>query len=83
MITKFCEKVVETYERYGLWKTVVSVAIALAIIFGAFCIEGWFLMVVLAWFKVSIGFWWCVALVFVACWLQKLIKDWIRSTYNG
>lgn len=79
MITKFCEKVVETYEMYGLWKTVLSVALALAIIFGAFCFEGWLLMVVLAWFKVSIGFWWCVAIVFVVGWLQKLIKDWLKG----
>ena len=79
MITKCCKKVVETDERYGLWKTVLSVAVAIAIIFGAFCLEGWLLMVVLAWFKVSIGFWWCVAIVFVVSWLQSLVKNWTKE----
>lgn len=79
MISKFCEKVVESYEMYGLWKTVLGTIIALALVFGSLCLEGWLLMVVLDWFEAAIGFWWCVAIIVGFRVIITGIENWAKG----
>lgn len=79
MIAKFCEKVAETYDMYGLRITIIGVIIALALIFGALCVSGWLIMVILHWFEISLGFWWCFAIAFCYNFLRKQIENWVKG----
>ena len=68
------DKVVHLYDECGcLWATLIvlfAVALALAIVFGFFCFEGWVFMLLWNWIAVgsfgatALGYWVCVGIVF-------------------
>ena len=76
-------KVVNLYEECGcLLGTLILIAIvvlALAIVFGAFCFEGWIFMLLWNWLAVELfganilGYWVCVGIVFALDFIGRLL----------
>lgn len=77
-------KVVNLYEDCGcLLGTLILIAIvvlALAIVFGAFCFEGWIFMLLWNWLAVELfganilGYWVCVGIVFALNFIGRLVS---------
>lgn len=76
-------KVVNLYEEcgclLGTLALIIIVALALAIVFGAFCFEGWIFMLLWNWLAVelfgatALGYWVCVGIVFALSFVGRLV----------
>jgi hypothetical protein len=76
-------KVVDLYDACGcLLGTLILiliVALALAIVFGVFCFEGWIFMLLWNWLAVELfganilGYWVCVGIVFALNFVGRLV----------
>lgn len=76
-------KVVNLYEECGcLLGTLLLIlifALALAIVFGVFCFEGWIFMLLWNWLAVelfgatALGYWVCVGIVFALNFVGRLV----------
>ena len=77
------DKIVDLYETCGcLMATLILifiVVLALAIVFGAFCFEGWIFMLLWNWLAVelfgatALGYWVCVGIVFALNFIGRLV----------
>ena len=76
-------KVVNLYEECGCLLGTIAliliVVLALAIVFGAFCLEGWIFMLLWNWLAVELfganilGYWVCVGIVFALSFVGRLV----------
>lgn len=77
------ESIGEIYENsgcvLGTLVIILIVILALGMVFGAFCLEGWIFMLLWNWLAVqlfdvaTLGYWVCVGIVFALNFLGKLI----------
>ena len=67
---------------------ILIVVLCLAIVFGAFCFEGWIFLLLWNWLAVGycsapvLGYWVCVGIVFALNFIGKLIFGRNRATYK-
>ena len=83
-------KVVNLYEECGCLLGTIAliliVVLALAIVFGVFCFEGWIFMLLWNWLAVELfganilGYWVCVGIVFALNFVGRLVFG--RSSTN-
>lgn len=76
-------KVVNLYEEcgclLGTLALILIVVLALAIVFGVFCFEGWIFMLLWNWLAVelfgatALGYWVCVGIVFALNFVSRLV----------
>lgn len=76
-------KVVNLYEEcgclLGTLALILIVVLALAIVFGVFCFEGWIFMLLWNWLAVELfganilGYWVCVGIVFALNFVGRLV----------
>lgn len=76
-------KVVNLYEECGCLLGTIAliliVVLALAIVFGVFCLEGWIFMLLWNWLAVELfganilGYWVCVGIVFALSFVGRLV----------
>lgn len=63
----------------GTLLVILCIVLALAVVFGVFCFEGWIFMLLWNWLAVSlfsaptIGYWLCVGIVFALNFIGRLI----------
>lgn len=77
------DKINAIYDKAGCFVgtllIILCVVVALAIVFGVFCFEGWIFMLLWNWLAVSlfsapaIGYWLCVGIVFALNFIGRLI----------
>ena len=77
------DKIVDLYDACGcLMATLIlifTVVLALAIVFGVFCLEGWIFMLLWNWLAVelfgatALGYWVCVGIVFALNFIGRLL----------
>ena len=85
-------KVVNLYEEcgclLGTLALILIVVLALAIVFGVFCFEGWIFMLLWNWLAVGLlnapvlGYWVCVGIAFALNFIGRLIFGRSRATYK-
>lgn len=76
-------KVINLYEEcgclLGTLALILIVVLALAIVFGVFCFEGWIFMLLWNWLAVELfganilGYWVCVGIVFALNFVSRLV----------
>ena len=73
------DSIVDLYENVGGWAVILAVILALAMVFGWFCLEGWIFMLLWNWLAVglfsaqTLSYWLCVGIVFALQFVGNLL----------
>lgn len=72
-------KLVSIYEGYGCLVFLLCCVLALGLLFGTYCLQGWIFLLLWNWLAVSyfsapaLGYWVCVGIVFALQFLGRMI----------
>ena len=83
------DSIVEVYERGGCLAVILAVILALALVFGIFCFEGWIFMLLWNWLAVelfsaqTLSYWLCVGIVFALQFVGRLLFKSSRHSENN